>query len=251
MIEELRVKEWIDKVFLIFIASFLVTPVINWNKISFLGLFLVYLIVLFSYIYLLNSFFDKDRKIFPKRITQITLIVLGFISFVLPLFTLDFWTIFFGLTTLFLATFYSAPPLRFKARGFWGLTAALFQYSLPFLVFSSLISKDGILIIVISLNLLFLGILKIVIHQIEDYLIDSRDGLKTIITLIGPKSGLAIVYFILKLLVISYVFLFFLFDFLFALKVLLGLIVPSIPSFLYIRKVIKNESKNISSYPYI
>lgn len=242
MIEELRIKEWLDKFLLVLFCSFLIIPEFNINSIGFIFLFIVYLAVVEQYIYLLNSYCDKDTKIFSQRITKNLIILLGLFSLILPLFTLNIVTILLGLITFFLATFYSAKPLRFKARGILGLSGAFAQYVMPFLLFYSLFPGKTMLTVFLITYLAILAIVKLLIHQVYDYEEDKKLKIKTMITPIGKKAGLSITYFFIMLLFFAYPALFFLFQIFEATIILITLIIFSTPSFLYIMKVIKHEA---------
>ncbi len=124
----------------------------------------------------------------PQYVLRTLIIALFVTSFLLAsIYVRDpAFFLMYGLT-FFLATFYSAYPLRFKERGALGIVGdVLIEKTLPLtmvLVFFSYLSLDALLIV------LFFSVmqLKLILdHQIFDYEADLASGVDTFTT----KSGL-------------------------------------------------------------
>jgi len=239
MIEELRIAEWIDKVILVCISCILAVEKFDILSLYYLGLALTFTIILLQYGFLINSYCDNDRKIFKPKITRLVLFFLGLAIVFLLLITRQPIPISIGLITFFLATYYSAPPLRFKKRAWLGLSAVFAQYVLPFVFFISLMAVKTDIAIVLAVYLTILGTIKLIIHQVDDYHTDKDKKINTIVVLSGKKKGLQMCYVLLAALMIVYLSLFLIFSILYAAFIFFLLFIGSIPSFLYIRKVIK------------
>ncbi|MEH2059245.1 MAG: tetratricopeptide repeat protein [Nostoc sp.] len=105
----------------------------------------------------------------------------------------------FLLATIYtLLTIYSAPPLRLKERGIWGvITDAAQVHAVPTLlvatVFSDLASipqPESATFATVATAWAFLtGIRGIVLHQIWDWENDLNSGVKTLVTSIGVDSA--------------------------------------------------------------
>ncbi|QLE44447.1 tetratricopeptide repeat protein [Nostoc sp. C052] len=105
----------------------------------------------------------------------------------------------FLLATIYvLLTIYSAPPLRLKERGIWGvITDAAQVHAVPTLlvatVFSDLASipqpESATLATVATAWAFLVGIRAIVLHQIWDWKNDLNSGVKTLVTSIGVDSA--------------------------------------------------------------
>ncbi|WP_375492448.1 phytanoyl-CoA dioxygenase family protein [uncultured Nostoc sp.] len=105
----------------------------------------------------------------------------------------------FLLATIYtLLTIYSAPPLRLKERGIWGvITDAAQVHAVPTLlvatVFSDLASipqAESATLATVATGWAFLaGIRGIVLHQIWDRENDLKAGVKTLVTKIGLNSA--------------------------------------------------------------
>ncbi|MBN3958899.1 tetratricopeptide repeat protein [Nostoc sp. NMS8] len=101
-------------------------------------------------------------------------------------------------TIYILLTIYSAPPLRLKERGIWGvITDAAQVHAVPTLlvatVFSDLASipqpQSASLATVATAWAFLAGIRAIVLHQIWDWENDLNSGVKTLVTSIGVDSA--------------------------------------------------------------
>jgi len=222
MIEEIRVKEWLDKLVLVLAASYMAAgPVIELLYLS------VYLVLLYSYGYLLNSYCDRDAKLF--RSTKSLLLALAVLLMVMPLLAMNSCAFFVGLLTFLLATLYSMPPVRLKARSFLGLSAALAQYPLPFALFECVTRSINYAVIA---YLLLLGVIKLMVHQLEDYDADRKAEIRTMAVAAGKKP---MKIWALTLLLLLIMLLFFI-------EGQWLLIIASFPSFAYMLKVLKDDA---------
>jgi 1,4-dihydroxy-2-naphthoate octaprenyltransferase len=159
------------------------------------GLFalLVPLALYLAYIVYINDFFDmpydklagKKRTIYylPKTITYslaITIVSVSYITTIVFVRQPLFLTIF--TVAYLLGTLYSAPPVRFKERGFLGILCdVLIEKALPaILVFSyfDYFNFDAWFFIVLCFLLQVEVILR---HQIEDYEVDLKTQVRTFV----------------------------------------------------------------------
>jgi 4-hydroxybenzoate polyprenyltransferase len=151
-IKLVRVYEWIEKLQVSLVACFilLIAMPYPWRFLWALLVLGLYMLVLGSYGYTLNSYCDRaqDAKVgkhaeisyFSDWQLLIILLVLALFSLGIPLSFADLKIRILGLVTFFLVTFYSAKPIRFKERGLWGISVAtLTQRPLPFLLFTFLV----------------------------------------------------------------------------------------------------------------
>jgi len=178
-----------------------------------LGLYIVYM-------FLVNDYFDmptdkiagKIRQIhYMPRVQVIGLIILIFMLGQIVTILLIGQTLYtlIYLISYFLATLYSAPPLRFKTRGILGtFWDALIEKSIPALLIFSFFQR-------FSLDTLFLLVLffvweveLITLHQYLDYEGDLKAQIKTYVVEIGLKKTLRILNY-LQLLVALLILVFF------------------------------------------
>jgi len=155
-------------------------------------IFIVLSIFSTTYGYLINDLADKkldeqhgkENTFKQDRNLKAVLIVLLFfiisILFALPFRLNPYFTKLYILW-LFISTFYSLPPLRFKERGKMGLLlVVLAQRVIPILLlFAALNFWQLPEIIIISVYILFRGLSSDINHQLSDYENDLRTGTKT------------------------------------------------------------------------
>lgn len=200
-IKLVRVYEWIEKLQVSLVACFilLIAMPYPWRFLWALLVLGLYMLVLGSYGYTLNSYCDRaqDAKVgkhpeilyFSDRQVLIILLALALFSLGIPLYFADLKIRLLGLLTFFFVSFYSAKPVRFKERGFWGISVAtLTQRPLPFLLFAFLVPCDPKLALFLFGWLCFIGLLVIVAHQIFDFENDKKAGVYTWAVKVG-KSG--------------------------------------------------------------
>ncbi|RLB76303.1 MAG: hypothetical protein DRH15_12815 [Deltaproteobacteria bacterium] len=157
----------------------------------------------FMYGFLINDFFDmpydiaagKERIVhkLPKSafIGLILTVILISILHLLYLKALYFTIIY--VLSFILATFYSAPPIRFKARGVSGtIVNGLIEKALPVssvFAFFHHFEMDMLIFVVSSF---FIHISEIMMHQILDYENDLMTGIRSFVTDIGRVRALKI-----------------------------------------------------------
>lgn len=158
-----------------------------------------------SYTFLINDVFDRSYDIVAgkkeeasksqKYLELIVIIIIITICY-LTVFLVINQPLFFLVYTMtfFLATFYSAPPLRFKGRGFIGvLCDSLIEKALPVLlifIFFNYYNFETIFFFI----LFFLLQLKIIIHhQIIDFEGDLKSGVSTFVVNVGYEISSRIV----------------------------------------------------------
>ncbi|HEM49226.1 MAG TPA: hypothetical protein ENO27_03350, partial [Caldithrix sp.] len=155
-------------------------------------LFLIFSLFSSTYGYLINDMADRDldkkhgkQNTFSEdsnlrswSVVFITLILSVF--FAIPFLQYNLFIILWG-TWLFLATFYSLKPIRFKEWGKAGLIIVVIaQRVLPVLIaFSAFDFKVLPDLIFITLYLFFRGITSDMNHQIQDYENDIRTNTRT------------------------------------------------------------------------
>jgi len=172
----------------------------------------------FVYGFLINDFFDiptdkmagKGEEIhnMPRIQTSGLLLLVVLLSYAVtllligqPLYTLTY------VIAYFLGMFYSAPPLRFKCRGVYGIAInVLIEKALPVLLIISFFryfTLDAIfLVILFSLWQLEL----IVIHQYVDYEADLKARVRTFVTQIGFEKTLKILKILQPLVASLFIF---------------------------------------------
>jgi 4-hydroxybenzoate polyprenyltransferase len=200
-IKLVRVYEWLEKLQMDFVAAFilLISMPYPWRFLWALLVLGLYMLVLGSYGYTLNSYCDRaqDAKVgkhlemsyFSDRQVLILLLALALFSLCIPLYFADLKIRLLGLVTFFFVTFYSAKPVRFKERGLWGISVAtLTQRPLPFLLFAFLVPCDAKLAWFLFGWLCFTGLVMMVSHQIFDFENDKKAEVCTWAVKVG-KSG--------------------------------------------------------------
>lgn len=157
----------------------------------------------FMYGFLINDFFDApyDIAVGKKKVVQeipkiaFGGIILGvvFIS-VLHLLYLKkplYSTIY--VISYVLATLYSAPPIRFKNRGFSGIIVnGLMEKMLPVLAIFAFFNHFGIDTLIFLTTSFSNQISEIITHQIYDYESDLRTGIHTAVVRMGVDKALKI-----------------------------------------------------------
>lgn len=190
--------------------------------------------------YLINDWFDKDKdnrvektNVFNKvnATTRVAFFLISICCALVPWFWLPFnsttWVLLIIELLLFLI--YSAPPLRLKEQGWFGvINDGLYAMVVPTMIlvhtvnlafdnlsfFSSLTHPWPFLLMI---YMFFSGLRKILCHQIEDYLSDIKSKTRTLVVSIGlgrseqlhnqwliPIEAITLVLFIGSLISVSF-----------------------------------------------
>lgn len=169
-------------------------------------LILVLTIILYlAYGVLVNDFFDREIDIAAGKVSanrghqnskeELSLILVVLVFAILGLVYLANGGVAYDVTwvvALFLASAYSAPPLKLKERGFWGfVTDSVIEKPLPILIVFTFFHYYGFEIFLFPVfGELLDSIFK---HQVEDYDLDSKLGIKSFAIMLGKKrSALAV-----------------------------------------------------------
>lgn len=197
--------------FYILIVDNLFRPLDSLILISSLGFY-------FMYGFLINDFCDmrcdiaagKKRTI--QKLPKVTIIVIilcvVLISALHLLYLKESLYIITYITSYILATLYSAPPVRFKSRGFSGIVInGLIEKALPVLAvfaFFNHFRMDTLLFVAASFSI---ELVEIVTHQIQDYESDLKTGVHTFVVntgmdrtlkiynnVISPFSGVVVIF---------------------------------------------------------
>lgn len=159
----------------------------------------------FMYGFLINDFFDSsyDIAVNKKRTIQelpkvtFIAIILGiiFISALHLLYLKKPIYIAVYITSYVLATFYSAPPVRFKNRAFLGIVVnALIEKTLPVIAVFAFFNHFEIDTLIFLTASFFIGLVEIVVHQIYDYTSDLETGVHTFVVNLGITKTLNIFF---------------------------------------------------------
>lgn len=158
----------------------------------------------YGFLFLTNDFFDIDQDIksgkkkevqhFDKPdliLIIIALLFFGSLSAALAWKQATLTSTLIFISCYFFAFFYSAPPIRFKERGLWGIVVGslVLRPACLALLFAGF--QIGAFIFDLLLMLVWLEILglrRIMNHQIEDYQRDIRGGVKTFTTRVGIST---------------------------------------------------------------
>lgn len=176
-------------IFYILIVDNLYAPLDSLILISSLGFY-------FMYGFLINDFFDQSYDITAgkKRAVQELprIVFIGIILSVIFISTLHLLYlkkvsyIFIFIFAYLLATFYSAPLIRFKEKGLIGVAInALIEKMLPVLAIFAYFNHFGIDTIIFLILSFLLQVIEIITHQIYDYENDLRTGIRTFVVDIG------------------------------------------------------------------
>ncbi len=144
---------------------------------------------------------DKPNRMAVLSISQrlllcISLAVAGLVPWLLTGFSTQSALLLAGIYTLL--TIYSAPPLRLKERGFWGvMTDAAAVHAVPTLFIATVLSQitnlpqpeSVTLATVATLWAALVGIRGIVLHQIWDRENDVASGVNTLVVRIGIEPA--------------------------------------------------------------
>jgi 4-hydroxybenzoate polyprenyltransferase len=183
-------------IFYVLIADNLFRPFDSLILISSLGFY-------FMYGFLINDFFDlpfdiaagKKRAVreLPKSVFVTVILLVVFISALHLLYLKETLYIIAYIVSYLLATLYSAPPIRFKSRGFSGIVVnGLIEKTLPVLAVFSFFNHLGIDTVIFLAASFSMHIVEIVAHQTYDYEADLKSGVRTFVANIGIDKTLRI-----------------------------------------------------------
>ena len=232
-----------------------------WNILTLLIVIALYQ----AYMYLINDFYDTESdKIVGKKRALHELSKLQIISLlsVIPLagliivlfFAYDILFIIEYLFMYFLATFYSAPPTRYKGRGWSGIVCdSVIEKALPVLLVFTYFNHFQIDTLLFFILMVIIQLFTIIQHQIEDYDGDFKTDINTLVVEIGKDKA--------KKMLDEYIFpIFFIFSLFFclfiAIKIPFGgaiiviflLIVSVVPQILVHKGIISDEGKPFPIY---
>ena len=183
-------------IFYVLIADNLFRPWDSLILISSLGFY-------FMYGFLINDFFDmpydiaagKKRAVheLPKIVFITVILAVVFISALHLLYLKELSYIAIYAFFYLLATLYSAPPIRFKSRGFSGIVVnGLIEKTLPVLAIFAFFNHFGMDTFLFLATSFSIHTLEIVEHQILDYKNDLKTGIRSFIVNIGIGKALNI-----------------------------------------------------------
>lgn len=218
----LRFWEILNKVQIVIISIILYGILIGIKPITFYFKSLIFMFSYITYGYLLNDYIDfnkdtiKKKHLFSKNKIGLFVILFAILNlafyFILRSYNFSFgkYSLFFYIISIFLITFYSVPPIRFKEKGFLGVViGSIQQRLLPFLILVFIYNKINLpLILLIAIILLIHGIIVMIAHQILDYKNDIKSKTKTWVTNISLKKAgkifkLLIIFFFIIVFFIS------------------------------------------------
>ena len=207
IINIMRLRAWKFPLFTVnihvcYLAIFYLLLITNFSSNIWDVLLLLIAVSLYqSYGSLINDYFDmpydklagKKKPIYRLREWQIIglLVVITFINFSLVLFVIhDIVFTFIFLIAYFLATFYSAPPLRFKDRALIGFICdSIIEKPLPVLLifcFFSHFEIDTLLFVLLAGTVQLYTVIK---QQIDDYENDILTKTNTFVVSIGKDNA--------------------------------------------------------------
>lgn len=183
-------------IFYVLIVNNLFRPLDSLVLISSLGFY-------FMYGFLINDFCDMSYDIavgkkkavheLPNNVFIAIILVVLFISalHLLYLKTLPYVAVY--TLSYILATLYSAPPVRFKSQGFFGIVInALIEKMLPVLAIFAFFNHFGLDTLIFLAASFSIGLIEIMTHQIYDYKSDLITEIHSFVVKIGISRALKI-----------------------------------------------------------
>jgi len=197
-----RFYDWIDKVWLILSAGLVLLLYSSRDEGTYMifVLFGIYQCVSIGYGYAVNAYADlkedlasgKDRGVSHFSRAWLFLIYgsLALLMLVIPLSFLRWDVAALGLVNLFIATFYSVRPIRFKERGLWAIVmTGIPQRSFVFLFLALLLPGNEALKALLFAWLGLQGLIMEIGHQLFDYGKDREAGVRTWTVTVGPETS--------------------------------------------------------------
>ena len=224
----LRLKAWRVAFFSVnidvcYLSIFYLLLVTNFSR--GLGGILVLLAVIMlyqAYMYLINDFFDMpEDKIVGKKKAIYELKEWQIIALLVTLTLLNFSLVFVVIRNIvfssifsiayFLATFYSAPPIKFKRKGWMGTTCdTLMEKPLPILLIFIYFNHFHFDTLLFFAVMLIVQLFSIIQHEIVDYEVDVKTNVNTLVVKIGKDRARVLNNYLFQ---IFFVFSFVLFGF--------------------------------------
>lgn len=157
----------------------------------------------FMYGFLINDFFDMPYDIAADKLKKIQelpknkfvkiIIIVIFISVLHILYLREIGYVITYIISFILATLYSAPPIRFKSRGFSGIVVnGLIEKMLPVLAVFAYFNHFGADTIIFLAASFFIHLSEIITHQIHDYESDLKTKVYTFVVDIGIDKAVKI-----------------------------------------------------------
>lgn len=194
----IRWQDWYDSKLPLFFLAYYYLIVVH-DKVHAQSLILLlplgfFFVSLASFGYMLNDYFDKtsDRisgkenlmlslKHWQQIFILVVVLFMGLIAFA-PFYQHEFAIIF--LFPCYLSSIlYSAPPLRLKEKGIWGvICVSLAQRVFPVLIVFAIFEHFGFDALIFAILSLLIGIRWILVHQILDYGKDIQANVETFVT---------------------------------------------------------------------
>lgn len=204
-------NSFIENIFIVFFIA-LAAPDFSNNFLWNILFFYLFSIFSTSYGYLVNDLADVELDsvhnkpntfIGEKKSTSVFCVCSALLFsaiFALPFLRKSSFLILW-MIWLFLTTFYSLKPFRFKEKGKFGLVIVVFaQRLLPtLLVFAAFSYSEWIDVIIFSLYVLFRGLSSDVNHQLEDYKFDSQTKTTTFVVTHGFEKTRRIFVYLLRI----------------------------------------------------
>lgn len=205
----IRWNEWQDvriPFFFIVILYFqYVDRILGTGPSVYIKFFLLFLFSLcyYGFLFLTNDFFDYDQDVLSakknakrsKKLMRSIIIILflGSISFlVMSWNSLSIYTIVISSVGYAFTFFYSAPPLRFKEKGIWGILvgALVLRPTCILIALSGFSLTHGIIdIVIFFLWIEIFSVRTMLHHQIDDYHNDIKAGVQTFVTKKGVGTA--------------------------------------------------------------
>lgn len=209
----IRYWQWYDKVSTNILAALLLLIYTDniYARTDELITFIMYLFIIYSYGYLLNSYTDRkeDMKVgknyfgtFSERSVKIIILFLGASTVIIPIFFIDVLIVALLMVGLLFATFYSLKPLRLKERGLLSIFIPTITQRLPFLFFFIIEPTNPHIFFYLMGWLVLIGLITEFAHQAGDYLNDKNTNVKTFAVRFGIPLTTKYVHAISALLII-------------------------------------------------
>ncbi len=213
----IRWNDWYDVrtpfVFIVVLYFQYTTAFLGNGGIAYLKFITIFLFSLcyYAFLFLTNDYFDFDQDVHSakgdknrSRILMLLLIGLSFITS--ASFLLLSWNTYspvYALTAAFgygLAFFYSAPPLRFKERNYWGIIvgSTVLRPMCILMILAGLDpNKNFYEVIIYTLWMEIFGIRTMLFHQIGDYQNDLKTRVRTFVMQHGKQHAYKLIISIL------------------------------------------------------
>ena len=201
----LRFQDWRDKMQRIIVASLLVIIFSEKIEGTMIGvsIFFIYLFTLFSYAFIVNSYADRKKDIivgknyyygFSEKFVKKILIILLLINVAIPFYYQNVILILLMASGLFVASFYSLKPMRYKEKGGYGLLAASIFQAYPFLIFLVLTPDIYLLVLYLFFWIVIINFFTEIAHQLGDYKGDKETDAQTFVVQTGTSNTLRFIY---------------------------------------------------------